>query len=298
MANPDRQPDIAEVYADLVRAAQALSDYRAEIVLAGGLVPLCYRHLFSTKADAPAHLMTFDIDWAVLNEIPLRQGRTIRQAIEAAGYREVLSQFVVPPVAKYQHERFDDKTPAPVYLDFITDRPGGPTSRTGRDLTKLDVQADFKVVALPFVRLLTENSLTFDLASLPQLHLDAPCDVMIPQPACYALHKLLVSQRRSDAAKRDKDLAYVYDLAVASHDHWQSIKDELDRLKAAKRIPAAWWLNVSKIATRNFNDATSDGPVSVARIYATIGTTVSESNIQRVMARFFRALGFSTKGAD
>lgn len=297
MAIPNRQPDIAEVYADLVRATQALSDYRAEIVLAGGLVPLCYRQLFSTGADAPAPLLTFDIDWAVPNEIPLRQGRTILQAIEAAGYREVLSQFVVPPVAKYQHERFDDQTPASVYLDFITDRPGGPTSRAGRDLTKLDVQADFKVVALPFVRLLTENPLAFDLASLPQLHLDAPCEVTIPQPASYTLHKLLVSQRRSDAAKRDKDLAYVYELAVASHDHWQSIKAELDRTKAAKRIPAAWWKNASKIATRNFGHASSDGPVSVARIYGTIGATISESSIQRVMVRFFRALGLASQVA-
>jgi len=183
MATPDRQPDIAEVYADLVRAAQALADYRTEIVLAGGLVPLCYRQVFSTGSEAPEPLLTFDIDWAVPTEVPLRQGRSIRQAIEQAGYREVLSQFVVPPVAKYQHERFDDKTPAPVYLDFITDRPGGPTSRSGRDLTKLDVQEGFKVVALPYVRILQQDPLDFDLARLAVLHLDEPCEVQHGVPA-------------------------------------------------------------------------------------------------------------------
>ncbi len=285
------QPDIAEVYADLIRATEALGDYRSAIVLAGGLVPLCYRQVFGVGSDLHSPLLTFDIDWAVPNEVPLKQGRSIRQAIEMAGFREILSQFVVPPVAKFQHERFGDEEPAPVYLDFITDRSGGPTSRLGADRSKLDVQAGFKVIALPYVRLLFEKTMEFDLSTIESLHLDNPLAVRIPHPACYVLHKILVSQKRRKAEKRDKDLAYLYDLAVGSRDDWITIQEAMAEIRQAKRFPASWWQAAQKIVAKVFGETASSGPIGVARIYSSIGESVSEPSVLRVMTSFFKEIG-------
>ena len=189
-------PGINEVLDDLERSARRLDAYSRNIVLAGGLVPLCYRKIYTSELEDHASLLTFDVDWAVPNNVPLKEGQSIVETLRSAGYHEVLSHLVVPPVAKYQHERFDPKDPAPVYLEFVTDRVGGPKSRTGEDRSSMNVQAGFRVVALPYVRILMDGTLDFDLAALDRTGIEGPLQVQVPHPANYVLHKLLVSEKR------------------------------------------------------------------------------------------------------
>ena len=44
-------PGIEEVLDDLQRSARALGVYAKDIVLAGGLVPLCYRKLYNNDPE-------------------------------------------------------------------------------------------------------------------------------------------------------------------------------------------------------------------------------------------------------
>ncbi|MBW1809865.1 MAG: hypothetical protein JRJ19_10880 [Deltaproteobacteria bacterium] len=284
-------PGIQEVLDDLKRSARALDAYSEDIVLAGGLVPLCYRKIYVSELEDHKSLFTFDVDWAVPNKVPLKEGQSVVESIRSAGYQEVLSHLVVPPVAKYQHERFDPENPAPVYLEFITDRAGGPRSRTGNDQSSMNVQSGFRVVALPYVRILLGGTLDFDLAELDKTVIEEPLQVQVPHPANYVLHKLLVSEKRAKREKHDKDLAYVYDVALVTQNDWGAIGKRLKENEVTKKYPAKWLKDARRIVSNHFRDETSDGPIVISRIYRSIAVPVSESGAYRVMADFFQKIG-------
>jgi hypothetical protein len=287
-------PGIHEVLDDLQRSARALDAYSEDIVLAGGLVTLCYRKIYTSVLEGHASLFTFDVDWAVQNKVLLKERQSVVELLRSAGYQEVLSHLVVPPVAKYQHKRFDPEDPAPVYLEFVTDRVGGPKSRTGGDRSSIDVQAGFIVSALPYVRILLDGTLNFNLVDLDGIGIEEPLQVQVPHPANYVLHKLLVSEKRAKREKRDKDLAYVYDVALVTQNDWDAITKRFKEIEGGNKYPAKWIKDARRIVSNNFRDETSDGPIVISRIYRSIPVPVSESGVYRVMADFFHKIGMTT----
>jgi hypothetical protein len=284
-------PESKEVLDDLQRSARALSKYKEDFVLVGGLVPLCYRKIFQGDVETIKPILTSDIDWAVPNRIQEKEGQKIITLINKAGYRQILSQHVVPPIAKFQHERFDEKTTAPVTLEFITDRKGGTSSRSGEDLTKVNVQAGFRVVALSHVRILMDRPMTFDLSKVDDLGLKEKLEVQIPHPANYVLQKLLISKRRSTKEKHDKDLAYVYDVAILTRGKWHAIKERLEQIE--KAIPSKWMKDARRIVDQGFQDKTSAGPIAISRIYQKTAPQLTEVRVHRVMSDFFMQVGLS-----
>lgn len=73
--------------------------------------------------------------------------------------------------------------------------------------------------------------------------------ICVPEPAAFALHKLIVSSRRTEEAKRQKDL----DAAIALFDCIYSKPQELDRMKAIlKNLPKAWLRTISSLARKHY----------------------------------------------
>lgn len=147
---------------------------------------------------------------------------------------------------------------------------------------------------MPYVRILLDNTLDFNLAALTEIGIDGPIQVKVPHPAHYVLHKLLVSKKRAKREKRDKDLAYVYDVALVTQNDWDAIARRLKQIEGGKKYPAKWLKDARRIVSNNFRDESSDGPIVISRIYRSIAVPVSESGVYRVMADFFQKIGMAT----
>ena len=81
------------------RSAQALEPYLDDLVLIGGLVPLCYRKLYGGLNETQC-LATTDIDWAVRGRLPVKQSVGVDELLLAAGFLQKFSQGDVPPSSK------------------------------------------------------------------------------------------------------------------------------------------------------------------------------------------------------
>ena len=279
------------VLEDLKNSAQALEPYLDDLVLVGGLVPLCYRELFDSEEGTQC-LATADIDWAVPVALPIRQSAGADSLLLAAGFRQKFSHRDVPPSAMYQHERFQEKSLAPIYLEFITDRMGGPVSRSGEAATKVRIQEGFAVPALPYVSILLKETMSFSLRRLGFSELKEEFKIQIPHPANYVFHKMLVAERRSRSQKREKDWGNVFETAVMTQGIRDEMRDRLSNYEKSKQFSPAWIKRARKLAQEQFGDRFSDGPVAVTRLVSKAGYGMSEAGVFEVMKRFFEDLGW------
>ena len=72
-----------ELLSELVQCARALGEYRKDIVVTGGLVPLLYR--FHPNFDRPRQsaLLTGDVDLTVPKPLPIRGEITLRERLDS-----------------------------------------------------------------------------------------------------------------------------------------------------------------------------------------------------------------------
>jgi len=283
-------PNPAEVLEDLRRSAQALGEYRKQVVLVGGLVPLCYRQLFEPGQEHGERLFTFDVDWAVPRRLP-SQGPGLAELITRAGYEVVFSQQLSVPVGKFQHARFDGGPP--VLVDFLTDREGGRETRDGRDATTVQVQPGLRLEALPYLGLLLSGTLEFDLSALAELELARRLLIRVPHPANFVLQKLLAAEKRPQREKRAKDWANVYEVAVITRERWPELAARVEDIRASGLAPPAWFRQLARIARGSFSQPTQDGPVAIARLLGATALPVREETVFRTMHPFLEALGLA-----
>jgi hypothetical protein len=288
-------PTPGEVLEDLRRSAQALGEYRRQVVLVGGLVPLCYRRLFDPEGEVGERLYTYDVDWAVPTRLPRTEPR-LAELIERAGYRVVFSQQVAAPVGKFQHARFGEAPP--VLVDFLTDREGGRETRDGRDATTVQVQGGLLLEALPYVRLLLDGTLAFDLRQLAELGLARRLVIQLPHPANYVLQKLLAAEQRPQKEKRAKDWANVYEVALITRERWPGLGARMAELRAGPVAPAGWLRQAARIAREKFSAASQEGPVAIARLLGATSMPVREETVFQTLHPFLVALGLATSGGE
>ena len=75
-----------EVLEELVGCVRAMEEYRQDIVVVGGLVPLLYRYHPGYSEPRQPPLLTTDIDIAVPNSIPTRGDMTLRERLEGGEF--------------------------------------------------------------------------------------------------------------------------------------------------------------------------------------------------------------------
>ena len=73
--------------------------------------------------------------------------------------------------------------------------------------------------------------------------------VRVPEPAAFALHKLIVSSRRTKREKREKDLA----AAVGILEFLFKDSKERERIKAIlAKIPSKWRKTILSVSAKHF----------------------------------------------
>ena len=165
----------ALVFEDLELAVQAMGEYRQQVVLVGGLVPVFYRHLWGDEQSRDI-LATTDIDLLTPGSLSLLEGKGLDQMLEEAGFQLQFRHGDDPPSAKYHHTRHAKDRPPPITLEFITERCGG--AKEGQQKKK--VQEGFYVPELPFVQILSDRPLGIDLFQIGSSSIEEPLEIQVP----------------------------------------------------------------------------------------------------------------------
>ena len=114
----------------------------------------------------------------------------------------------------------------------------------------------------------------------------------MPNPATHVAQKLLAWPER-DPRKRDKDLAYIHEVACLT----QAVRPELAVVASdlKTRFPAPWFKRVSELTDRLFKFETAEGAIAILRQYEGILSSVpSEKAVRKVMVEFLNAVGLAS----
>ena len=166
----------SETLEELLRAMGSAGFFMNGI-LVGSWVFVLYGSIY----DIEYPIRTFDIDFAIPPEMSLtRIGFDLEEVITGLGYLPVTEHT---GWRRYTKEGFG--------VEFITNRRG---SRDGVDIIK---PWNITALRLPFLDLLFESPITVDLPGVR---------LRVPSPESLFLHKLIISQRRTETTKTQKDL--------------------------------------------------------------------------------------------
>jgi hypothetical protein len=172
-----REKDLfPEALEELLRSMGSAGFFE-EGILAGSWVFVLYGSIYGVEYP----IRTFDVDFAVTSEMnPTRGNFDLEEIITGLGYLPVTEHT---GWRRYTREGFG--------VEFITNRRG---SRDGVDVIKpLNITA----LRLPYLDLLFESPITVDLPGVR---------LRVPSPESLFLHKLIISQRRIETTKAEKDL--------------------------------------------------------------------------------------------
>ncbi len=278
-----------DVLVDLGRLIDALGEYRRMAILAGGFVPLMYRRMSDVVLPQTPPLLTTDFDWTLPAHMDVLGGRSLAERLADSRFVTISSLGTEPPVQRYQHERFGTKTLGPVYAEFLAPLVGSEIDRRGRPRSVVVVQPGLTPQALHYLDLLFVEPMPFDASTWTELSLKESTTILLPNPASYVAQKLLAWPDRV-SKKRDKDLAYVYDVAVLTQEHWPDLANVVVRLK--RSFPKVWFDRIGKLVGRLFESVASEGPIAIARQYQGIpGRVPTESATWKTVANFSKAIG-------
>jgi hypothetical protein len=143
-----------------------------------------------------APLMTRDTDVAIPLGMRIDEGN-LRERLLARGFTEEFLGDDRPPVTHYQ-------LGGDVYVEFLTPLAGGEFRRDGtRDVTTSVSGVSAQKLRYLDVLLIAPWSVTLGSPG-------APMKVMIANPVCYIVQKLLISGKRRPG-ERAKDVLYLHD---------------------------------------------------------------------------------------
>ena len=105
-----------------------------------------------------------------------------------------------------------------------------------QEIKKLHIKA----IGLRYLNLLAEH---------PRIIAYGDIKVKVPEPGVFAVHKLIISDRRKKADKKDRDL----EAAVGILDWIFGQPDEFKKLKTVlKSLPKKWLENIALISQREY----------------------------------------------
>jgi rRNA maturation protein Nop10 len=150
------------------------------LVLIGGWASLFYREYFRGVAYAPI-LRTRDMDLLVPKPGAIRTKVDVTELLEELGF---VMGFTGPEgYIRLEHPE--------LIVEFLVPERGRSTDKP-YDLPQLGINAQ----SLRFLDFLAEEVISVTVSGMK---------VNLPHPARYSLHKLIISQRRRDEAKSQKD---------------------------------------------------------------------------------------------
>jgi hypothetical protein len=243
--------------------ADAIGPYLDRVVIVGGWAHRLFRlhPLALTLPYAP--LMTRDTDVAIPPGMRIDEG-SLRERLLARGFTEEFSGDDRPPVTHYQLGGDD----AGFYAEFLTPLAGGEFRRDGtRDVTTSVSGVSAQKLRYLDVLLIAPWSVTLGSSG-------APMKVMIANPVCYIVQKLLISGKRKPG-ERAKDVLYI-------HDTLELFGNSLQELRALwidsvrKMLGPGVEAKIRQASRRSFSEMTDT--VRQASLMAT-GRSLSPTNL-------------------
>lgn len=286
--------DHKEVLRDLSDAIVAIQPIWDKLVLVGGLVPWIYRGHPSFEAPPHPALFTADIDWAVPLDLDPTCGR-LTDLLEDSGFVRLPNRSTKPPISMVQHGRHGSTEPASISMEFLAPLSGPSHTRDGQPRVSALVQGTLGVQLLRYMELALHQPMSVDLQHRPGLSFGpSAARLQVPHPTNFLVHKLLVMPLRP-AVKRDKDAAYLFDLALLSRPSWPTMRARLEDLTHSSNSPAnRRWLNAARAtATQTFASPAAAGCVGAARVLndAFPQHPLTTDRVHRVMQRFLGEVG-------
>jgi hypothetical protein len=153
-----------------------------DIILIGGWCPLVYKEYFGN----PVHISmqrTADLDFLVPNPPHIDKDVNVPVILEGLGFDRKISPL--DGYEKYVHPDLE--------IEFLTPEKGRGRSKP-YTIDKLHINAQ----GLRYLALIQDHVVKASYNGVP---------VNVPEPAAYVLHKFIVSDRRKNSFKREKDIA-------------------------------------------------------------------------------------------
>lgn len=282
-----------EILQELVDVVQALGVYREDVVLIGGLVPLLYRFHPEYKVPRQAALLTGDLDLSVPPHLALRGDRTLRRLLDESGFVVLESRGDrpgIPPKHYFQKRSRGEERLAPIHGEFLTPLSGSETDRTGKPKSPTEFQKGLTAEALRYLDLLRWEPMKMNLSKIDGLMAPKGLEIRIPRPGAYMIQKALCSRKRSPLEKRDKDLAYIFDVVVISRSNWEEVSQEIREIGKVGPLWSGWLDKARGTLQDAFLSDAGDGPEVVARIYQ--HDKLQAANVRRVMRQFMETVGW------
>ena len=283
---------VQEVLQDLGRCIQALGPYADVAVLAGGLAPVLYRSIFLDNPSPRPAMTTFDMDWALPRNMPFRR-EGLQKLLEAGGFVCLLSGSAHRPVTRYQHVRYGKDKLGPIYVEFLTPRPGGQRDRHGQNQSIAEVEPGLHAQTDSYVGLLLFEPVEFDVLREPALRLGTSRIIRVAHPMSFIVQKCLIRRKRP-LHKQENDATHIYDVAMLSYSRWNDMTAHLERIEQAGGFPPRWFRRVRLVLQGLFATPESAGVVEVTRKYQAMmakSDAPSEDAICRAMTRFRNETG-------
>jgi len=193
-----------------------------QIMLIGSWCLFFYRSVLSEGRSLPA-MRTLDADFLIPTQRTIRREVNVPLLLKEMGFVPTFypsSNWIV-----YDHPE--------LRVEFLIPELGKGHDKA-QEVKKLHVRAQ----RLRFLNLLAEypRKLSYEGFSID-----------VPEPAAFALHKLIVSARRTTEVKRQKDL----ETALALFDYIYLHPKELDKMKEiVKRFPKGWLKRIDDLAKK------------------------------------------------
>ncbi len=195
-----------------------------EIMLIGSWCLYFYRIEFE-KTDALPAIRTLDVDFLIPDKHKLTKEVDVPALLKEMGFVSTYNRRT--GLVVYDHPE--------LRVEFLIPELGRGFDKP-QDIKKLHVKAQ----GLRYLNLLTEY---------PRVISDGSLRVRVPEPAVFALHKLIISARRLNKEKAKKDL----ESAVGLLDFLYSKPSEISRIKSILRtIPGKWLKTILTLSEKHY----------------------------------------------
>jgi hypothetical protein len=201
------------------------------LVLIGSWCLYFYRHGLGLLEDLPA-LRTTDVDFLVPH--PFHFGRTtdVPAILEELGFAPTFHGM--NGLAVYDHPE--------LRLEFLVPEIGRGSSGPVV-IRELHVKAQ----GIRYLNFLSSHVITIAYHGL---------NIRVPEPAVFALHKLIVSSRRTKKDKREKDLAAATGVLAFL---FKDPKEEARVRSVLAKVPSKWRTAILAVSAKHFPALNSRG---------------------------------------
>lgn len=151
------------------------------LVIIGSWCQYYYRILFDKAPEIPL-IRTTDIDFLVPNPAQFKNKVDVSDLLNKLGFDSDFDYST--GLVKYVHPDLE--------IQFLTPALGR-VKRTPYEIKKLNINAE----GLSYIKMLQDYKFAFTHSDLT---------IWLPEPEAYVLHKILISQKRKNLVKREKDL--------------------------------------------------------------------------------------------